>query len=105
MIDKSPFIDLFGDYPMIRVFDFLLANEGEYSKTELARLSNVCFNTLEGFWEKLTDKKIITMTRKVGRVKLYSLNKKNQIVRDIILLDKNLLLQQLQVLEGKISTS
>jgi len=50
----SVFIDLFGDYPLIRILDFFLEEYlFDYSKTQVAELSGVSFNTLELFWNKL----------------------------------------------------
>ncbi|MFQ6073057.1 MAG: hypothetical protein ACE5KT_10215 [Methanosarcinales archaeon] len=47
-MEKSLFVEFFGDYPLIRVFDFLLENEVfDYTKKEIAKYSGVSWNTLE----------------------------------------------------------
>ncbi len=37
--EKSVLIEFFGDYPLIKVLDFLVDNRGfDYSKTEISKL-------------------------------------------------------------------
>ena len=59
MIDKSLFVEFFGDYPFIRVLDLLIENDiFDYSKKEICGNTEVSWNTLETFWEKIEEKKI-----------------------------------------------
>ncbi len=89
--NKSIFVEFFGDYPIIRVFDFLIENqEFDYSKKDISRYSNISWNSLETFWEKLLKRKIVVYTRKVGKAKMYKLNYKNPVVKELIELDKKL---------------
>lgn len=102
-MDDSPFIEFFGNYPRMRVLDFLLANNSsEYSKTELARCAGISFNSLETFWNGLLTQGVIRETRKIGNARLYGLNQENPLVADLMLFDKKLLFFHLQELEEKI---
>ncbi len=90
--DASLFVEFFGDYPSIRVLDFLVENDAfDYNKKEIARQSSVSWNTLESFWKKLEEKKLVLFTRKIGKASLYKLNMKNPAVQKLIELDKLLM--------------
>lgn len=100
---ESPFLGFLGDYPRIRVLDYLLENRGmEHSKTELAKKANISFNTLENFWVELLDGGILVASRKVGTTQLYRLNAENEFVRRLVDLDEGLLRQQLKELEARV---
>lgn len=74
--------------PMVRVIDFLIDNEAfDYSKTEIARGTGISRTTLIKIWRVLEDLGIVVETRRVGRAKMYKLNKKNPIVQKFIELD------------------
>lgn len=85
---KSLLIETFGDYPMIRVIDFLLENRiFDYSKAEIAKNAEVSRTTLDIFWKKLIKECIIKKSRTVGRATLYRFNPKSEISRKLIELD------------------
>lgn len=89
---KSLFIEYFGDYPKIRVLDFLIENDiFDYSKKDIARYSGVAFNTLNGFFKKMVDEKIIIKTRKVGKATMFKLNKESPFVKILLEIDKQLM--------------
>ena len=78
-IESSLFLDFFGNYPLIRIFDFLIENDSfDYSKKDICKNARVSWNTLETFWAKLGKKGIVVSTRKVGKAGMYKINKKNQ---------------------------
>ena len=98
---KSIFIDVFGDYPLTRVLDFLLENDiFDYSKTQIAELSGVSFNTLETLWDNLLKYNMIVPTRKIGNSQMYMLNKKSPIVQKLMEIDKKLMLRSMAEPEG-----
>jgi len=77
--------------PIVRVIDFLIDNEAfDYSKTEIAKGAGVSRTTLQKIWSTLEDLGIVVETRRVGRAKMYRLNKDNPIVRKFIELDNAL---------------
>ena len=82
MNDKTIFLQMFGDSPILRVLDFLIVNEEfDYSMTDIAKLSGVGYSTLKLFWSNLEKHKIIVNTREVGKAKMYKLNLENPIVK------------------------
>jgi len=75
-------VEFFGDYPIIRVIDFLLENRGfDYSKSEIAKNAGIGIATLHQLWEKLEKFGIVKGTRKYGNTRLYMLNEENEFVR------------------------
>lgn len=80
--EKTIFLQIFGDSPILRVIDFLTVNDDfDYSMTDIAELSGVGYATLKLFWPRLEKNRIITKIREVGKAKLYKLNDSNPIVR------------------------
>ena len=59
MENKTAFLDIFGDSPVLKVFDFLVVNEDfDYSMTDIASLSGVGYSTLKLFFGKLEKQEI-----------------------------------------------
>lgn len=88
-MEKSVFVEYFGDYPLIRVLDFLiLGRDMDYSMTEIAKNSNVGWTSFSELWPKLIKKNIVTKTRKIGNAKLFKLNLENTWVKELIKMDK-----------------
>lgn len=78
-------MEVFGSSPLIKVLDFLITyREFDYSLTDIAKESEVGWNTLHSFFFKLVEKGIIKETRQVGRAKLYKLNTDNPIAKKLI---------------------
>jgi len=92
MENKSIFIEVFGDNPIIKVLDFLMTYQlFDYPLTEIAKKSGVSYSTLQTFWEKLEKNNIVIKTRRVGKSDLFKLNTKNPAVKQLIKLDWNLI--------------
>ncbi len=86
--NKSIFLEYFGDTPKLRVLDFLIDNQMfDYPLTEIARGSNVSYNSLKMFFNKWIKHKIIIETRKVGKSDYYKINIDNSFVKNLIKLD------------------
>lgn len=82
MENKTAFLDIFGDSPVLKVFDFLVVNEDfDYSMTDIASLSGVGYSTLKLFFGKLEKQKIVVKVREVGKAKMYRLNMTNPVVK------------------------
>ena len=91
MENKSVFLEVFGDNPVMRVLDFLITYQlFDYPLTEIAKNSGVSYSTLQSFWDKLERNCIVIKTRRVGKSDLYKLNTKNPAVQQLIKLDWNL---------------
>ncbi len=83
--------DLFGDYPQVRVLDFLVESRSfDYSITDIARMSNVARPTLYELIEGLLKLGIIKETRKTGNARMFALNKENAIVKSLTKFDLEL---------------
>ena len=89
--NKSFFLMQFGDTPQLRVIDFLIGfHFFDYPLTEIARESNVSYNSLKSFFSDFIDSGIVIKTRKVGKSDYYKLNLGNPFVENLIKLDWNL---------------
>tara|TARA_Y100000310_G_C20429047_1_gene690480 strand:+ start:467 stop:805 length:339 start_codon:yes stop_codon:yes gene_type:complete len=87
----SPFLKSLGDTPRLRVLDFLIDNKlFDYNMTEIARGSNVSYNSLISFFDDFIKNEIVIRTRKQGKSELYKLNTDNLFVRHLIRLDVEL---------------
>lgn len=85
MEEKSMFIQTFGDYPLIRIIDFLIySRDFDYPITEIAKNSNVNFQTLKKIWAKLEHGKMIVSTRVLGGATLFKINVNNPVVQKLI---------------------
>ena len=81
----------FGDTPQLRVLDFLIGfNFFDHPLTEIARNSNVSYNSLKSFFDNFVKSGIVIKTRKVGKSDYYKLNTDNSFVKNLIKLDWNL---------------
>lgn len=86
--EKSVFVEYFGDYPLIRVLDFLIeGRDMDYSMTEIAKNSGVGWTAFSDIWPQMIKKEIVIFTRKIGNAKLFRLNIKNPWVKELIRMD------------------
>lgn len=98
--NKSLFLECFGDTPQLRVFDFLIGNYFfDFPMTEIARESNVSYNSIVLFFDDWVRKGILVKTRKVGKSDYYKFNMENVFVKNLIklnwmLVKKNLFKEQ-----------
>ncbi len=89
--NKSFFLMQFGDTPQLRVLDFLIGNHFfDFPMTEIARESNVSYNSIVLFFDEWVKKGILVKTRKVRKSNYYKLNLDNPFVIDLIQLDWSL---------------
>lgn len=83
--EKSVFVELLGNYPLIRMLNHLLIfREFDYSLTDIAKNSDVAWSTLNLIWPKLERSGIVVNTRRVGKAKMYKLNASNVYVKNLI---------------------
>ncbi len=88
MEEKSVFVEYLGDYPLIRILDFLIeGRELDYSMTEIAKNSGVGWTSFSELWPQLIEKEIVIFTRKIGNAKLFKLNTSNLWVKELIKMD------------------
>ena len=78
----------FGDTPQLRVLDFLIDNHMfDFPMTEIARESNVSYNSIKLFFDKWVESGIIVKTRAIGKSDFYKFNMDNFFVENLIKLD------------------
>ncbi len=88
---KSLFLECFGDTPQLRVLDFLIDNHFfDYPMTEIARESNVSYNSIKLFFPKFIESGIVIKTRKVGKSDYFKLNINNPFIVKLMQLDWSL---------------
>jgi len=89
--NKSFFIEQLGDTPKLRVLDFLIGNHFfDFPMTEIARESNVSYNSIVIFFGDFIKSGIILKTRKVGKSDYYKLNLENLFIKNLMRLDWSL---------------
>lgn len=95
MKEEPIFIRVFGKSPIIKILNTLLTGrELDYSMSDIARISEISWSTLNRVWDNLLESKLIKYTRTIGKAKLYTLNMENQIVKDLIKIYDRLLVQE-----------
>lgn len=79
-----------GDTPNLRIIDFFLDNQSDYSKKEILEATGMSKTTLYKVWPNLEKLQVIIPKRKYGNTTLYALNKDNVFVKQIISMDSAL---------------
>ena len=86
--NKSYFLEYFGDTPQLRVIDFLIGNYFfDFPMTEIARGSNVSYNSIKLFFPKYVKQGIMVKMRKVGKSDYFKLNIEHPFIKEIMKLD------------------
>lgn len=86
--NKSFFLMQFGDTPQLRVLDFLITfHFFDYPVTEIAKESNVSYNSLKVFFDDFIKSGIVIKTRKIRKSDYYKLNLENPFVQNLVKLD------------------
>ena len=96
--NKSLFLKQFGDTPQLRVLDFFIDNYMfDYPLTEIARESNVSYNSLKDFFPYLIISRIVLKTRRIGKSDYYKLNLDNQFIKNLMKLDWSLVEESIRI--------
>jgi len=89
--NKSLFLKQFGDTPQLRVLDFFIDNYNfDFPLTEIARESNVSYNSLKVFFPYFVASRIVIKTRHIGKSDYFKLNLENQFIKNLMKLDWSL---------------
>lgn len=84
-MEETNLVRFFGNTPFIKLLDVFADNIGEsYSKKEVEELSGLSKGAVFKHWHKLEELNIVKVTRTFGKTKLYTLNKSNPLVKDIL---------------------
>ena len=85
MKEETNLVRFFGDNPFIRILDVFIDNIGEdYSKKEVQELAEVSKGALFKHWPKLEELGLVRVTRAFGNTRLFTLNKKSPLVKDML---------------------
>ena len=85
MGNETNLVRFFGDNPFIRMLDVFIDNIGEaYSKKEVQELAGISKGALFKHWSKLEELDLVAVTRTFGNTKLFTLNKKSLLIKDIL---------------------
>ncbi len=91
-MEKSLLIKFLGENPVLKIVDYLIENKGtDLSKKDIIEGSGISKATLFNYWPKIEEEQIVTVTRKFGKTKLYTLNSKNPIVKKLLELESALI--------------
>jgi len=89
-------MDYLGDTPQLKIIDFFLDNNSDYSKKEILENVGISKTTLYKVWPKLEKLDIVTRSRKFGNTTLFSLNKQNLVVKQLMSIDSALSRQAME---------
>lgn len=86
--NKSYFLEYFGDTPQLRVIDFLMGNFFfDFPMTEIAKGSNVSYNSIKLFFLQYIKQGIVVKTRKIGKSDYYKLNTEHYFIKEMMKID------------------
>jgi hypothetical protein len=81
---QTNFAEVTGDSPNIRLIDFLIENDRDsWTMVEIKNNANIGYSTLKIILPRLLKMNIVEVKKKVGKSKLYAINKNNEIVKKI----------------------
>lgn len=101
MKEESIFLEQVGDSPRMRILQYLIeGRDFDYTLTDMLN-AGVSWGTLNTLVPKLLGLGIVVKTRKIGRATLYKINQDNIVVKQLMGLYDNLLLEKLSSLEGQ----
>lgn len=96
MTEQTVFRTFVGDYPGIRLLEFLIEGRFfDYTLTDISEKADVSWRTLHRIWPNFVKNEIVIITRTIGRAKLYKLNMENPNVIKLVELFDNLLEQNI----------
>lgn len=105
LVEKDKVIDdtltvlgeVFGDSPEVKILDFFMDHPfNDYMQSELAGRTGMNPRTVRRVLESLLSNEIIRVNRKIAKSKLYKLNSKSPIVRDIRALELTISIQGIE---------
>ncbi len=85
---KTIFVETLGDSPQVKVLDFLIGFFAfDYSLIELSKNTKVSYSTLKYLLPKMLKRKLVIITKKVGKANLYKINVENRAVKHLMAFD------------------
>jgi hypothetical protein len=100
--EETLLLQYLGSSPTLRMVDFFLDNPlSDYSKNEIAQNLAISRTTFFKYWKVLEKSGAVKITRQIGRATLYALDRKNEIVKQLIKLDMTLARKSMEKAFGK----
>jgi len=89
----------------MRILQYLIeGRDFDYTLTDMLH-AGVSWGTLNTLIPKLLELGLIVKTRKIGRATLYKINKNNMVIKELIKLYNNLIINKLGLKEQEIITT
>ena len=90
--EQSMLVMFLGKYPEIRIIDFFLNSPFNFFTTkEIIEGVGMSYTTFYKIWKKFIDFGVVKITKKIGKIKLYQLDRKNPIVVKILEMERLLI--------------
>ena len=86
-----------GSSPILKIIDFFLDNPlSRYSRNEIVKNLEMGRVTFFKYWRELEKSGAVKVTRQVGRATMYELDRKNEVVKQLIKLDMTLTRREME---------
>lgn len=87
---------------MVRILNFLiLGKDFDYSMTDIAEGSNAGWTSFTRAWKELEKRKVVVLTRAIGRAKLFKLNTQDPTVQKLVMLHWEIIKAETDKMLGK----
>ena len=84
-MESTIFKEAFGNSPKIRILEVLILGRGlDWSLTDIAEQANVSWSTLHRIFDSMLQSGIVKFSRTIGKAKLYKINEKNLVAKELI---------------------
>lgn len=97
MKERSLLLQLTGEMPLFKIIDFLVENKGmDFTKKDIIEGADISRASLFNYWIELEKYRIVKVTRRFGKTRLYTLNTGNLIAKRILDLEKALINESME---------
>lgn len=88
---ESVLIKALGDSPKMKIIDFFMENLlNDFTKREVIKGTGMSTKTFYKYFPDIEEIDIVKPTRKIGKAQLYTLNKENEIVKNLMKIEEEL---------------
>ncbi len=87
-MNKTIFVETLGNSPQVKVLDFLIENQRcGWSLVEIKNETKTGYATLKYLLPKMLKRKLVIITKKIGKINLYKINVENKAVKHLMAFD------------------
>ena len=98
---QSILLKTLGESPKLRIIDFFMDNPlFDFTKKEVIEALGMSKQTFYKYFGDMEEVGLVKVNRRIGKAKLYKVNRENAVVKDLVNMEKKLSLQIAE--EGKI---